>query len=144
MANGEESYTQRLSREIDAAYEAYRPGEPEADTRLYEAFREQARNVIWQRLTLRVEPLEHDISSRAIIALKQFRGESRLSTWFYALAQNEVTEALSHRIEDRERLVPLDAGKDENEKPEIQLEAKPTNQDAALDLDKLQRDLPPA
>jgi hypothetical protein len=31
MANGEESYTAKLSRVIDAAYEAYKAVEPDSD-----------------------------------------------------------------------------------------------------------------
>jgi hypothetical protein len=42
------TYTQGLSREVDATYEAYRAGELNGDVRLYSAFRAQARNVIWR------------------------------------------------------------------------------------------------
>ena len=36
MPNNDESYTQRLSREIDAAYEAYKAGTSDSDITLYE------------------------------------------------------------------------------------------------------------
>jgi RNA polymerase sigma-70 factor, ECF subfamily len=143
MAKTEESYTQRLSREIDAAYEAYKADEPDSEERLLEAFRVQARNVIVYRLQSDDPTLEYQISHRAILALKKFRGESKLSTWFYHMAQNETKRELRRRIRDRERHVPIDVrdDEDEDEKCEVQLAAKTGNQDASLDLQKLRKGL---
>lgn len=132
------TYTRQLSRKIDAAYEAYRAGEPDGDAQLYEAFRAQARNICTYHLGPNYRTLEHDITHRAIMGLKKFRGGSRVSTWFYEVAQNEANRALRRLIQDRNRLVPLDA---DDEESQVEIEAKPINQDAALDLEKLQREL---
>jgi RNA polymerase sigma-70 factor, ECF subfamily len=142
MVDDEKTYTRRLSDAIDAAYEAYRAGEADSLERLVEAFSVQARNVIVHRLGSDDPTLEQQISHRAFMALKEFRGKSNLSTWFYRIAQNEANRELHRRIEFRDRHVPLDRGDGEDEGPEIQLEAKPANLDATLDLQKLRKSLP--
>src|SRR5271155_2504509 len=97
-----ETYTQRLSREIDAACEDYRAGEPEGEERLYQALKTQAANVVWYKLESSDQALAHDMSTRAMLAVERFRGKSRLSTWFYRIAQNEAKDALRTKIENRE------------------------------------------
>ena len=107
------THTQGLSRDIDAAYEDYRAGEPEGEDRLYQAFKAQAANVLWHRLESPDQALAHDISTKAMLAVKSFRGESLLSTWFYRIAQNEAKDALRTKIENRKRLVPIDVEDEE-------------------------------
>jgi RNA polymerase sigma-70 factor (ECF subfamily) len=146
MENGpsaDANSTQRLSHEIDAAYEAYAAQQPDAETRLYRALRAQARNIVWHRLGSPDEVVEHDITTRAMQALKEFRGESRASTWFYTVAQNEANSALRMHIQRRERLVPIDPDEADDLEPKIALPAPPENLDAPLDLEELTRGLPP-
>ena len=144
MANDENSYTQKLSREIDSAYRAYQAGEQDSLEQLVKAFRTQARNVVFYRLGSDDPTLEQNISHRAFLALKQFTGKNgtKLSTWFYRIAQNEAKRELSRRIRDRTLHVSIDPGdeKDQGEEEaerEIQLAAKAVNHDAPLDLQKL-------
>jgi DNA-directed RNA polymerase specialized sigma24 family protein len=102
-----ERYTQRLSKKIDAAFVAYTPDDDESATRLYKAFRAQARNVIANHPGLTENELAHDIAQRGMMGLKGFRGESRVSTWFYIIAQREVDRALRAHIETRATMVPI-------------------------------------
>jgi hypothetical protein len=44
-----QTFTRRLSRAIDDAFEAYRPGEPDSEAKLYAALLAQARNVAFHR-----------------------------------------------------------------------------------------------
>jgi RNA polymerase sigma factor (sigma-70 family) len=144
MANGKESYTQRLSREIDAAYEAYKAAEPESEDRPHRAFTAQARNVAAFHDLARFEvSLANDIASRAMLALPKFRGRSRLSSWFYCIAQNELNRALRALIEKRKRDVSIDLDPEEDHAALLELEAKPTDQEARIELDRLQQSLPP-
>ena len=102
------NYTQRLSSAIDEAFGSYKAGEPEAKTKLYKAFQAQAHNVAIHRLDWnQVAVVERDIVHRAMMALNDFRGQSRVSTWFYRLAVNEVNRALKNHVVDPARLVPL-------------------------------------
>jgi RNA polymerase sigma-70 factor, ECF subfamily len=136
-----DTYTQELSRAIDGAYELYIAGGPNGDARLYEAFRRQARNVIWWKLRWDNQSLAHDVAIRAFRALRKFRGKSSASTWFYRIAKNEANRALKQDIKKRNREValPVEAGDD---RPVTELLAKPTNQDAALDVEQLSESLP--
>lgn len=137
------TYTQRLSRAIDAAFIAYKAGEPNGDTRLYGALRAQARNVIWWSHQRNDQALEHDIARRAITEIGTFRGKSKVSTWFYRVAKNEAFRALKAHIEQRNRMVPIDpVGEDDDEHRLERPVAKPTNQDAKLDLEVLCEGLP--
>jgi len=143
MANSEDSYTQRLSREIDSAYEAYKPGEPDNEDRLHRAFTAQARNIASYHDLARYElSLAHDIASRAMLALPKFRGGSKLSSWFYRIAQNEVKRALRTLIQKRNRDVSIDLDPGLDDMSLLQLEAKPTNPDAEIELERLQQRLP--
>jgi RNA polymerase sigma factor (sigma-70 family) len=144
MANGDESYTQRLSREIDAAYEAYKAREPDSEDLLHRAFTAQARNVATFHDLARFElTLAHDIASRAMLALPEFRGRSRLSSWFYRIAQNEMKRALRGLIRRRKRDVSIDIDPEEDHAALLELEAKPTDQEAKIEFERLQQSLPP-
>jgi DNA-directed RNA polymerase specialized sigma24 family protein len=102
------TYTQRLSRSIDEAYGTYQASRPEGESRLYRAFNAQATNVIsWWGLW-GDKALAHDITVRAMSKLGQFRGESRVSTWFFRIARRETHRAWSRRNDDRSRFVPLE------------------------------------
>jgi DNA-directed RNA polymerase specialized sigma24 family protein len=94
----QKSYTARLSSEIDAAYEAYKKAEPDAVGRLYSALLVQARNIVFFRLGFKDEDVALEIVYRALGALSEFRGKSKLSTWFYRLAKNEGYRALDTHI----------------------------------------------
>ena len=137
-----ETYTQGLSRAIDAAYELYRAGEPNGDTRLYEAFRAQARNVIWWKFRRENKALTDDIARRAFMALGKFRDESRASTWFYRIAKNEASRALKEDIEKRNREVVIDLGDADDDHLGIALMADSTNHGAKLYLEQLAEGLP--
>src|SRR5271165_2235561 len=152
MPSGEDTYTRKLSLEIDSAYEAYLQDEPSA---LYRSFRKQARNRIWQRISAYDEVLEHEIAVRAISALPSFRGGSRVSTWFFRIVNNEINRALRRRIKERRSSVPLsapcrDGGEDDREdSPELLDEARKREsriaqgREAKLILAKLGEGLPP-
>jgi DNA-directed RNA polymerase specialized sigma24 family protein len=110
MAEEVNSYTQKLSKATDSAYETYKAGEPNSDKQLYKAFRTQARSRIWSRLAKPDAELEHDIATRAIRALPKFKGKSRLSTWFFRIVENEIARELRKRIGERKRIVSLEIG----------------------------------
>lgn len=138
------TYTQRLSSAIDKAFEEYKAGDVDAAAKLYKALQEQAHNVAIHHLDWKqVAVLECDIVHRAMMALKDFRGQSRVSTWFYRLAVNEANRALRDQVNDREHLVPLTTSDDEGEEQERQIEAKRIDHDAIIDLKRLRRRLPP-
>jgi RNA polymerase sigma-70 factor (ECF subfamily) len=155
MADEKDSHTQELSRAIDAAYSDYKPGEPDGEGRLYEALLAQAHNVVFYRLQRRDDHLARDIARRAMVALKGFRGESKLSTWFYKIAQNETYRTLREVIEERESSVSIDAHSatgamgDASDPPELREQAKKeylaseNARNAKLDFDELRRGLPP-
>lgn len=140
------TYTQRLSRGIDAAYDAYDAHQPDAETRLYDALLTQAQNIVWHGFGQPDETLAHDITVRAMQAVSTFRRESAFSTWFWTLAHNEVNRALRTVVEDRERLVPIVEESDEEGAPPPTEVATPSHSGpvvAAIDLEKLVRGLPP-
>jgi RNA polymerase sigma factor (sigma-70 family) len=150
MAEGKDSHTRKLSREIDTAYQAYLHDEPDA---LYRAFRSQARNRIWWHLLGHDPALEHDIATRAMRALPRFRAKSRVSTWFFRIAENEIKRALRELIEERGSRVPLKLSRDGDEddsddSPELLDEARKRGsrhlqaRQAKLILAKLGEDLP--
>lgn len=150
MPDGGDSFTRKLSREIDTAYQAYLHDEPEA---LYTAFCNQARNRIWWHLMGRDAVLEHDIATRAMRALPKFRAKSRVSTWFFRIVENEIKRALRQLIEERKSRVPLELSRDGDEdgsddSPELLDEARRRGsktlqaREAKLILAKLGEDLP--
>jgi RNA polymerase sigma factor (sigma-70 family) len=144
MSKDDESYTQRLSREIDAANEALMHGDPESEDRLHRAFSAQARNVAAYHDLARFEmSLADDIASRAMLALPKFRGRSRLSSWFYRIAQNELNRALRGLIQKRKRDISIDLDPEEDHAALLELEAKPTDQEAKIEFERLQQSLPP-
>jgi RNA polymerase sigma factor (sigma-70 family) len=138
------NYTQRLSREIDAAYEARKAGDQNGDERLYKALQAQAHNIAIHHLDWsQVVTVERDIVHRAMMALKGFREDSKVSTWFYRLAVNEANRALRDRKIDRDRFVPLIVTDQSGEEREREIEAKPASDDARIQFEKLRSQLPP-
>jgi RNA polymerase sigma factor (sigma-70 family) len=140
----EDTYTRRLSREIDAAYAAHKLGEQGNDTRLYRSFLAQAQNVVAHHFHgHQVPDVARDIATRAMMAVSEFRGESAVSTWFWSIAQNEAKRELRRHIVARERLVPLITVDEHGEERERSIEDKRGNNDARLDFEGLVRVLPP-
>jgi len=139
------TYTQRLSRNIDTAFAAYRAEEPGADAAVYKAFLAQAHSVAAYNLDgVQTPVVERDIVSRAMIALKEFRGESQASTWFYRIATNEAKRALREFIRHRKRFGSLSIGDEAGEKLPIETEGRVENHDARIYLESLCQGLPPA
>jgi RNA polymerase sigma factor (sigma-70 family) len=142
------TYTQRLSRYIDAAYEAYKANEPDSEERLLAAFLAQARNIARFRLGDGYDgTVAYDAAHRAMLGLKDFDGKSALSTWFYRIAQNESFSELGRLIKKRGREESINVpvrggGPGETEPIEIPAE-QPPDPSLALDLAKLRRWLPP-
>jgi RNA polymerase sigma-70 factor (ECF subfamily) len=87
--------------------------------------------------------LVNDIVHRAMVGLKSFRGNSKLSTWFWTLAQHEVDRALRRLIQDKKRLEPLDSKEGYGEGSSLEITAKTVNLDAEISLEQLMRHLPP-
>jgi RNA polymerase sigma-70 factor, ECF subfamily len=139
----ERSYIANLSGAIDAAYADYKPGEDESVNTLYKALEAQAANIVHHHLESADKDLVSDIVHRAMFGLKTFRNESKLSTWFYALAQNEARRALRKQIDARNRYVPLIVIGDDGEERPRPIEAHPNDQNARIDVDRLRRKLPP-
>jgi RNA polymerase sigma factor (sigma-70 family) len=139
------TFTRRLSHEIDAAYADYRHDVAQNSERLFKAFRAQASNIASYRLGWDDPFLAGDIAARAFLAIKSFRDESEISTWFYRLAQNEANRALRNRIKNRNREVSL-SGDDDGDNPlerlEAQLASPPTCHDLSLDVATLKCGLP--
>jgi RNA polymerase sigma-70 factor (ECF subfamily) len=75
--------------------------------------------------------------------LKSFRGDSKLSTWFWTLAQHEVDRALRRLIQDKKRLESLDSKEGYGEGSSLEITAKTVNLDAEIFLEQLMRHLPP-
>jgi len=150
LGEDHETNTQRLSGRIDEAYEAYRADNSAGSTELYEALKAQARNVVSFKFpelnSILARERAHDIATRAFEKVGQFRGESKLSTWFYTIAQNEVNRALSEHITERNTLVSTDVDSDEGEEARVasanEPEAPPLpGQDSAIELEVLMREL---
>jgi RNA polymerase sigma-70 factor (ECF subfamily) len=145
----DETHTQRLSDRIDQAYEAYKAGNSAGSTELYEALLTQARNVVWFKLPefgiIRVRELAHDIATRAIEKIDQFRGESKFSTWFYTIAQNEVDRALEEHITRRNTVVSIDPDANDGEEDWVASDEPtappPRGQDAMIELEILMSEL---
>lgn len=137
------NYTVRLSRAIDAKYAAYRPGDADSEWRLYDALQAQAANVVYHCLEVSDKDLVSTIVHRAMLALSGFRNKSKISTWFYRLAQNEAKRALRARITSRKRFVPLTISDEDGEERPWPIKANRDNHDEQIDLDRIRRRLPP-
>ena len=92
------THTSRLAREIDAAYSAYKNGEPDSERRLHKALEAQARNVVSDRLRKDDPMLALNIAHRAFLTLESFHGRSMFSTWFCSVARNEINREMRRRI----------------------------------------------
>lgn len=136
------NHTRRLARKIDEAYELYCAGEPNRESTLYSAFRAQADNIVCYRLQASDTYLAHTITTRALTRLGSFKRRSKLSTWFYRLAQNEVNRALRERILDRNRHVALEPNTDSDRPSDNEPAAPPVNLDDPLSVDTILRKLP--
>ncbi len=108
MADLQDSHTQGLSRSIDKAYADFKPGDVEGERRLYEAFLAQAKNVVAYKLRRWDTHLARDIATRALLNLSTFAQKSRLSTWFYRIAQNEAAGRLKNDNKDRKHSLAID------------------------------------
>jgi RNA polymerase sigma factor (sigma-70 family) len=157
VADEKISHTRQLALAIDTAYAADQLGEPNSERQLYGALLAQASNVVDYRLR-QVDifvHLAHDITHRAMAALTDFREDSKLSTWFYRVAQNEVNRALkahrkardtSHSIDHPDASSP---DSDLDDPPVLWEEARRTAQrnqgaqHAKLDVQNLEQGLPP-
>jgi RNA polymerase sigma factor (sigma-70 family) len=135
------TFTGKLSREIDAAYDAYKAGEPLASDRLHKALSEQARNIVWYAFELQDEHLPLDIATRAMMRLHTFQGRSKASTWFYRIAQNEAKRALRERVTDKKRHISI-TPPDEDDGPGVEIEAKPQGEDDKLHIAELRQGVP--
>lgn len=119
--NEDRTYTRKLSRDIDAAYEAYKAGAPGAEERLLRAFVEQARNIARFRLGEMYDgTVAYDAAHKARLALEDFNGKSRLSTWFNRIAQNESFTELGRLIKKRETESSIDTPVADGEPDETQ------------------------
>lgn len=146
---GHDSYTQDLSRRIDEAYNVYKPGDPESEQTLYQAFREQAHNIVSYTPELDPGVLEREIARKALIGVTNFRGKARISTWFYRIAKNAVKSAIKKRSENRDRLLSLTTATEGEDGERIlnnaAQKAYRTGEQARfaeLDAEKLSRNLP--
>jgi RNA polymerase sigma factor (sigma-70 family) len=112
-------------------------GKPGADTALHRRFRALADHILRYRFWPD-EPdpsLEFEIAEKALLKLDQFRGDSRISTWVYRIAQNEATDELNKRNREQDRRSLL-------EQPRADGNASGIAHDIALELADLQRTLP--
>jgi RNA polymerase sigma factor (sigma-70 family) len=144
---GELTFTQEATREIDAAFEAFKSGEPDAEPRLYSALKKLAQSEVWHFFGSIDEDLMQEIATNAFLRREQFRGESRFSTWVFALAKNKCRMAL-RRVTEERRMVSITMHEEELESgyaegPEQSNDAYLYDfNDASLDLEKLKADLP--
>jgi RNA polymerase sigma factor (sigma-70 family) len=157
MAAEATSYTQRLARAIDIAYQSYKAGGPNSEDVLYASFLAQANNIVRYRLRGDgiFQTLARDITHSAMMALPHFREDSKLSTWFYTIAQNEVNSALREHIEARntsdfiDHPSPSDSHSNSGDPALLTKEAQrisqrsQTAQQARMDIEALRRGLPP-
>ena len=75
----------------DKAYKAWKDApSPEAETALYKELHRFASILVWKRLGRRDPELATNIVHQAFEKIKQFRGDSQFSTWFYKLAFNMI------------------------------------------------------
>lgn len=136
------SYTAALSWHIDHAFKEYRPGDHEAEASLYRALLEQSKHIVRYNLRDRDGELSHAIVHRAIRAIPRFRGDSRLSTWFYILARNEVRREQRRRITARQKFVGLDIADKDFSHASKASEKAMCQLDSQIELERLFRRLP--
>jgi len=145
--NEKRTYTRKLSREINAAYEAYKAGVPDGWDRLFRAFVAAARNIALFRLGEMYDgTVVYDAAHRAMLALNDFHGRGALSTWFFRIVQNESSSELARLIKKREREESINVPVRDGEPGETEVMDIPEHlpdQAAALDLAKLRIGLPP-
>ncbi len=92
MIETEEPAGEDSQSATEEAYQVYKAGD---STALYRrAFLNQARASIWKNLGHYDPTLCHQIAQRGLLKVKSFRGESKVSTWFYRLAENECKREL--------------------------------------------------
>ena len=77
MSNTEASYTAQLSREIDAAYTAYKAGEAGTEEKLYEAFHAQAGNILRGKLQTYDRNARRGNNAPCAAGTGQVRGQER-------------------------------------------------------------------
>jgi RNA polymerase sigma factor (sigma-70 family) len=92
--------------ETDRAFFTYKGGDPEP---LYRAFVAQARIAIWKHLGAGDPTLCHQIAERGLLTVGKFRGDSKISTWFYKIAENECKRELRRLGVVRKRAVQLES-----------------------------------
>ena len=85
---------------------AYKGGNPEP---LYQAFVAQARIAIWKHLGVGDHTLCHQIAEKGIRSLNKFRADSKVSTWFYKIAENDCKRELRRLITTRNRYPDLES-----------------------------------
>ena len=141
------TYTRRVSKEIDAAYKAYKAGAPDGGDRLLRAFVEQARNIArFQMREKYDDTVAYDAAHRAMLALESFEGKSPPSTWFFTIVKNEVRREMARLIRKREREESINVPGRDGEPGEtevVETPQDPPDHVAALDLAKLGPLLPP-
>jgi RNA polymerase sigma-70 factor, ECF subfamily len=151
MPHGKHSYTQKLSRDIDAAYEIYTSGDPDSEKTLYNAFRAQAHNIGSYTPELDVRILEREITHKALMGIASFNGRAKISTWFYKIAKNTVASAIKKHSKNRGQLISLTSVQDQDLRDEAPALMKAARQEypakeralhAELDSSKLARNLP--
>jgi RNA polymerase sigma factor (sigma-70 family) len=106
MADLADPTTENPKSDADNAYQAYKDGNPEP---LYRAFVAQARIAIWKNLGAMDPTLCHQIAERGLLAVGKFRGGSKISTWFYKIAENECKRELRRQITTRNRYPDLES-----------------------------------
>jgi DNA-directed RNA polymerase specialized sigma24 family protein len=100
--------TARLSREIDAAYKAYKPGNQKAENSLYATFCAQALNIFRLYFSPEAPPLLHDeIAQDAMRNLHEFDRNEKLSTWFCRMVWKEAKRARRRLLRDRANNGPI-------------------------------------
>ncbi len=99
-----------LIRELQA-------GDVSAFKEFFDAYSSLVFNVAFRMLQNKedAEDVTQDVFFHAFRSLKEFRGESQLSTWLYRIAVN--TSLNFQRKRKRERWLSLDFGSDESEDP---------------------------
>jgi hypothetical protein len=78
--------TEKPESEAEKAFRAYKSGNPEP---VYQVFLAQARIAIWKNIRVADPTLCHQIAEKGVHGLSKFRGDSKVSTWFYRIAELE-------------------------------------------------------
>jgi RNA polymerase sigma factor (sigma-70 family) len=106
MTNFTDPASANPGSDADHAYHAYKSGN---SAPLYQAFVAQARIAVWKNIGPADPTLCHQIAERGLLAVGKFRGDSRVSTWFYKIAENECKRELRRLTTIRKRDVALDS-----------------------------------